>query len=380
MRFAYAVSVAAILAFSAPARADEYVIMKVNNQDISSAEVQHLWEGLFPAGQAPAFETVKPDVRERVLRAMMAEKLLYAEAIKQGADKSEKLQRELEDVKKKLVVRTFLDAKTADLITEADLKHEYDAMVASVKDDKEVRARHILTATEKEAKEAKKKLDAGKSFEEVARDSSKDPGSAKQGGDLGYFTKDKMVKEFADAAFSMKKGEISGPVKSAFGYHIIKVEDVRKVTAPTFNEVKDQLRGKLQEKKLNDYIAGLVKSADIKTFDVKGKEVPFNRNLTDSSDVKPAKIEEKKVEEKPAKTDDKKAEEKTAAETKPVKAEEKKSDDKKAEKAEKTTKSEEKKTDKPLKADDKKTDKSAKAEPAEPTSKVDPAEKVEKTN
>jgi len=82
----------------------------------------------------------------------------------------------------------------------------------------------------------------------VARDFSKDPGSAKQGGDLGYFTRDKMVKEFGDAAFSMKKGEISGPVKSSFGYHIIKVEDTRKVTAPTFNEVKDQIKAKLQEK------------------------------------------------------------------------------------------------------------------------------------
>jgi peptidyl-prolyl cis-trans isomerase C len=377
MRFAYAVSIAAILAFSAPARADEYVIMKVNNQDVSSAEVQHLWDGLFPAGQAPAFETVKPDVRERVLRAMMAEKLLYAEAIKQGADKSEKLQRELEDIKKKLVVRTFLDIKTADLITDADLKREYDAMVSSMKDDKEVRARHILTATEKEAKEAKKKLDSGKSFEEVARDNSKDPGSAKQGGDLGYFTKDKMVKEFADAAFSMKKGEVSNPVKSSFGYHIIKVEDVRKVTAPTFNEVKDQLRGKLQEKKLNDYIADLVKSADIKTFDAKGKEMPFNRNLAEplAEQPKPAKVEEKKAEEKPAaKPEEKKAEEKPAAEAKPVKAEEKKVEEKKSDEKpakteeKKSVKAEEKKAEKPLKADEKK------AEPAEKS------EKAEKTN
>ena len=289
MRFVHAVSLAALLTFSAPVFADEYVMMKVNNQDISSAEVQHMWEGLFPQGQAPAFDTTKPEMRERILRAMMAEKIIYGEAIKQGVDKSDKLQKELEDVKKKLVVRTFLDSKTADMVTDADLKKDYDTMIANAKDEKEVHARHILLASEADAKEAKKKIDAGKSFEDVAKDFSKDAASAKQGGDLGYFTKDKMVKEFADAAFAMKKGEVSGPVKSSFGYHIIKVEDVRKVVQPTFNEVKDQLKAKEQEKKLNDYIGGLVKSADVKVFDAKGKEMPFNKNLPDDSKAaKPA--------------------------------------------------------------------------------------------
>ncbi|MES2985415.1 MAG: peptidylprolyl isomerase [Pseudomonadota bacterium] len=279
MRLKHALLMATFLTFSVPALADEYVIMKVNNQDVTSSDVQHLWEGLFPAGQAPAFDTVKADMRDKILRAVMAEKLLYGEAIKQGVDKSEKLQKELEDVKKKLVVRTFLDAKTTDMITEADLKKDYDATIATMKDEREVRARHILLATEADAKDAKKKLDSGKSFEEVARDYSKDPGSAKQGGDLGYFTKDKMVKEFADAAFSMKKGEVSGPIKSSFGYHIIKVEDTRKVAVPTFNDMKDELRAKLQEKKLNDYITTLVKQADVKAFDAKGKELPFNKNM-----------------------------------------------------------------------------------------------------
>ena len=269
----------ALLAFSAPALADEYVMMKVNGQDVSSSDMQRMWEGLFPEGQAPAFDSVKPEMKERLLRGAMAEKILYGEAVKQGVDKSEKVQRELADVKNKLVVRTFLDTKTADMISEADLKKEYDALAASTKDEKEVRARHILLATEADAKEAKKKLDAGKLFEDVAKDFSKDAGSAKNGGDLGYFTKDKMVPEFANAAFALKKGEVSGPVKSTFGYHIIKAEDTRKVTTPAYAEMKDQLRAKLQDKKLNDYIGGLVKSADVKVFDAKGKEIPFNKNL-----------------------------------------------------------------------------------------------------
>lgn len=313
MHFTRTVSLIALLAFAAPAMAvDEYVIMKVNSQDVSSSDVQRMWEGLFPAGEAPAFDTVKTDMRERILRAVMAERIIYAEAVKQGVDKSDKLQRELADVKNKLVVRTFLDTKTADMITEADLKKEYEAMTAATKDEKEVRARHILLATEAEAKDAKKKIDGGKSFEEVAKDFSKDAASAKQGGDLGYFTKDKMVPEFANVAFGLKKGEVSGPVKSSFGYHIIKVEDSRKVVAPTYNEMKDQLRGKLQEKKLNDYIAGLVKSSDVKVFDAKGKETPFNKNLPEQQAAPAVKAAAEPV--KPA--DVKKPAEATPAEVK----------------------------------------------------------------
>lgn len=326
MRFITTVSMLALLAFAAPSFAeDEYVIMKVSGQDVSSAEVQHMWEGLFPAGQVPAFETTKPEMRDRILRALMAEKILYGEAVKQGVDKSPKLLADLEDVRKKLIVRSYLDSKSADLITDSDLKKEYDVMVSAMKDEKQIHARHILLATEEEAKDVKKKLDAGKKFEEMARDYSKDPGSAKNGGDLGNFTRDKMVKEFADAAFAMKKGEISGPVKSGFGYHIIKIEEISKVTPPTYNEVKDQLRGKLQEKKLNDFISGLVKSADVKVFDPKGKELKFDRNLIPLSD-------------KSAKLADEPKTEKTEKIEKPEKAD-------KSEKSDKPTKSE--KADKP---------------------------------
>ena len=286
MRFATTVSLLAFLTFATPALADDYIVMKVNNQDVSSSEVQHFWEGLLPQGTAPAFDTVKPDVRDKVLRGIMAEKLIYSEAIKQGVDKSDAVQRQLEDLKKKLIVRTFLDTKWADSITDADLKKEYDNEVSAVKDEKEVHVRHILLPSEQEAKDARKKITEGKSFEEVAREYSKDATSAKQGGDLGYFTKNNPIgKDFSDAMFSLKKGEISQPIKSPFGWHIIKVEDSRKVTPPSFADSKDEIRAKLQEKKLNDYVLGLVKSADVKVFDAKGKEVSFDKAMpADKSD------------------------------------------------------------------------------------------------
>lgn len=273
------ISAPVLAAEEAPKTAD-YVIMKVDGQEITKGEVDRLWSGLFPAGQAPAFDAIEPQMREKILRGVMTERLLQNEAMKAGIDKSAAVQKELEEIKRKLVVRNFLESKTA-TITDADLKREYDALVVSLRDQKEVHARHILVASEAEAKDVKKKLDDGKKFEELAKEYSKDPGSAKQGGDLGYFTKEKMVKEFADAAFKMKKGEVSAPVKSQFGWHIIKVDDNRPVTIPTYNAVKEQLRQGLQEKKLAEYIKGLVKSAEVEVFDAKGKEVPFSKDIVE---------------------------------------------------------------------------------------------------
>lgn len=270
-----------MLALASPAFADDYVMMKVNNTDITKSEVEAMWAGLFPPSQAPAFDAIKPEMRDKVLRGIMTEKLLAAEGNKAGLDKSPEVTKQLEEAKNKLVIKALLDQKTGDVVTDADLKKEYDSMVADMRDEKEVRARHILVASEKDAKDAKAQIDGGKKFEDVAKEYSKDPGSAKQGGELGYFTKDKMVKEFADAAFKLKKGEVSDPVKSPFGWHVIQVEDIRKVQAPTFNEAKDTLKARLQEKKLNEYIKSLVKTANVTVYDTKGQEVKFSKDMPD---------------------------------------------------------------------------------------------------
>ena len=275
---------AALLAFALPAAAaEDYVMLKVNKVDVPKSEVEAMWAGLFPPGAAPELDQVKPEMRDKILRGVMTEKLLLAEARKQNIDQSPEVIKQLEDLKKKLVVKTFLDQKTSDMISEADLRREYDAMVKSMRDEKEMRARHILVATQEEAKDVKAKLADGKNFDALAKQYSKDPGSAQQGGDLGYFTADKMVKEFADAAFTLKKGEVSDPVKTGFGWHIIKVEDVRKMTVPTFNQAKDTLRARLQDKKLGEYIRGLVKDADVTLYDAKGKEVAFTKEVKDAN-------------------------------------------------------------------------------------------------
>lgn len=274
----------AALAFISTASAtwaDDYIVLKVGQQDITAAEVQHTWESLFPAGSAPVFDTVNESVRQNVLRGIITEKLVMQEALKQNLDKSDAVLREIKMAKQKIILRHFLDGKTEGLISEDVVKAEYERFVRTQKDEKEIRARHILVASEKEAKELAEKIESGEPFEKVAKEFSKDPGTAKQGGDLGYFTKDKMVKEFAEAAFDLDAGNVSAPVKSPFGWHIIKVEDKRAVTIPTYHEAKDAIKTRLQEAKLNSYMQQLLKAADISYFDAKGKQIPFNKDAAE---------------------------------------------------------------------------------------------------
>lgn len=127
----------------------------------------------------------------------------------------------------------------------------------------QVKASHILVADENTANEVKKKIDNGADFAELAKEYSKDTANSNKGGDLGYFTKDKMVKEFADKAFSMKKGEVSEPVKTSYGYHIIKVDDKK----DTADSLKDDISKALNDKKYSDYLTKLFNKANVVTED-----------------------------------------------------------------------------------------------------------------
>lgn len=268
---------ALLSATSSFAYADDYVMLKVNNDDVSASEVEAAWKSLFPSPDAPALGSVEAKVRDNVLRGIATERLLYGEAVKQGIDKSPAVAEQLEMLRKKLVVKQLLESKTKDVVKEEDIKREYDRLVAKQKGQMEVRARHILVGSEAEAKAIKARLDKGEAFEKLAAEASKDPGSAKEGGDLGYFTQGKMVKSFSDAAFALEKGKISEPVKSDFGWHIIKVEDKRAVAAPAFADVKAQVATSLQEKALTTYVQQLIEQSTVKVFDKDGKELPFKK-------------------------------------------------------------------------------------------------------
>jgi peptidyl-prolyl cis-trans isomerase C len=278
----------ALLISASAFAADDYVILEVGDREIKQSEVETIWQGLFPAGAAPEFDAVEEPIRQNVLRGVASEYLLYNEALSAKADKDEAVLRKIEEAKRKLVVRHYIEEKSDELISEADIKAEYEAMKGKASNEEEVRARHILVDTEDKAKELQAKLKDGADFEKLAKDNSKDPGSKTQGGDLGYFTKGKMVPEFSDAAFELKEGAISNPVKTGFGWHIIKLEDRRKVQPPKFEEAREEIKSKLVEKKLNDYVNRLVDQTDITYYGADGSKRELSKMPDPSKDKRAA--------------------------------------------------------------------------------------------
>ena len=150
--------------------------------------------------------------------------------------------------------------------TDEAMKKVYEDASKQITGEQEVHARHILVETEDEAKAVKAELEKGADFAELAKKKSKDPG-ASDGGDLGFFTKDQMVPEFSAVAFALEPGKISDPVKTQFGWHIIKVEEKRNRKAPDFDQVKGQIETYVTRKAQADYVAKLRETAKVERMD-----------------------------------------------------------------------------------------------------------------
>ncbi|MDX2074245.1 MAG: peptidylprolyl isomerase [Alphaproteobacteria bacterium] len=283
-RFRNLLLAATLVVSTAALAAGDYPIVKYGNEEIKLSEVLETWKTLFPGGNAPDFKTFDENIRQNVLRGMVSEKLLYKEALKAGYDKNPVVKKRMEEMQRQIVLQSYMEAKAKDLLTDEELKKVYDEKVKNSAGVEEVRARHILVKTEEEAKKIAEELKKGGDFEKIAREQSTDKGSGAQGGDLGWFTKDKMVAEFADAAFGLKKGAVSAPVKSGFGWHIIKLEDRRAVKPASFEESKEELRGEATEKAVDEYVSGLLKNAKVKYYDENGKELPFDATAKPSGD------------------------------------------------------------------------------------------------
>jgi peptidyl-prolyl cis-trans isomerase C len=161
----------------------------------------------------------------------------------------------------------YFEKNVTSAVTETEAKKVYDEQVGKIPPQDEIRARHILVATLDEAKEVVELIRRGDDFAEVAKAKSKDTGSGAQGGDLGYFTRGQMVKPFEDAAFALKAGEMSEPVESQFGWHVIKVEDVRQKPLPTYESVKDRILAALFQRKAQEVVFGLRGKANIEVVD-----------------------------------------------------------------------------------------------------------------
>ncbi len=279
----------------------DYVVIKIDGDDIRNSEVQEIWKGLFQGSTPPDFSSFDETIRQNVLRGLISERLIYKEATKAGFDKNEEVKKRIESLQKQLIMQAFMESKSKAMVTDEQIKAAYDEKAAANKGQEEVKARHILVATEAEAKKITEELKKGGDFEKIAKEKSTDKASGTNGGDLGWFTKDKMVPEFADAAFKLKKGEVSAPIKTAFGWHIVKLEDRRPLQMASLEESKEMLKAELTNKAVQTYVEGLLKASSIKYFDETGKEKEFSRTLAAPKDGEKTE-NSKPVETKPADT------------------------------------------------------------------------------
>ncbi|WP_439271200.1 peptidylprolyl isomerase [Pseudochrobactrum sp. HB0163] len=235
------------------------VLATVNGVKLTQGEVDQASNDLDPQ-----FSRLPDDQRRlAALAALVDIKVLAAAAKAEKLDDGAEFKQRIEFLKDRALHNEYFQKEVVDKITEEQVRARYDKEIAAMPAKNEVRARHILVKTEDEAKAIIKKLEGGAKFEDLAKENSTD-GSAAQGGDLGYFGEGMMVPEFEKAAFALDVGAFTKePVKSQFGYHIIKLEDKRQQQPPAFDQVKDQVRSIIIREKYIEMVKKLRDAAKI---------------------------------------------------------------------------------------------------------------------
>ena len=221
----------------------------VNGKAVPKARMDMLAQQLAAAGRP-----VTPEMQTQLREEVVTREVFMQEAQKQGIDKSDEFKAQIELARQAILIRKlFENYAKANPVTDADVQAEYDKFVAA-NGGKEYKARHILVETEDQAKKIMADLKKGAKFEDIAKKQSKDPGSGANGGDLDWANPAGFVPEFSEAMIKLKKGETTpAPIKTQFGWHIIRVDDIRQAQLPKLEEVKPQITQQLQQQRLQKY-------------------------------------------------------------------------------------------------------------------------------
>lgn len=237
-------------------------VAAVNGKNITQKQYQHHLKQR-QAQNAQQGKKAAPVNRQVILDELINREVLLQEAKKKKLHKDKKVKAQLEQSKNNILIQALIaKSPAAKPISDKELKEIYDKQIGSA-DPKEYKARHILVKEEAKAKKLIEELNDGADFEELAKKESTGP-SGKNGGDLGWFSAAQMVPTFSKAAAKLKKGTHSQkPVKTRFGFHIIKLEDSRKRELPKFEDVKNQIKPVIQNKRLQEYVVKLRSKAKI---------------------------------------------------------------------------------------------------------------------
>lgn len=250
-------SAALVALLAAPAFAQNIAV--VNGKPVPTSRVDALKQQVEASGRP-----VTPEVLAQIKEELIAREVFIQEAKKRGLDASDEYKNQIELARQTILIRQlFNEFQKKNPVTDADIKAEYDKFVAA-NGGKEYRARHILVEKEDEAKALIADIKKGAKFEDLAKKASKDPGSGANGGDLDWAAAGSYVPEFSGAMTKLEKGQMTDtPIKSQFGFHIIRVDDVREAQLPKLEEVKPQISQQLQQQKLGTFQQDLRAKAKI---------------------------------------------------------------------------------------------------------------------
>jgi len=221
----------------------------VNGKAVPKTRMEALAQQVARSGRP-----ITPDVEAQIKEEVIAREIFMQEAQKRGLDATDDYKAQIELAKQTILIRElFSKFQETNAVSDADIQAEYDKFVAA-NGGKEYRARHILVETEAQANAILASLKKNGKFEDIAKKQSKDPGSGANGGDLDWAAAGNYVKEFSDAMVALKKGETSSaPVKSQFGFHIIRLDDVREAQLPKLEDVKPQIAQQLQQQRMANF-------------------------------------------------------------------------------------------------------------------------------
>ncbi len=239
---------AALLALAAlPVQAQNVAI--VNGKPVPTSRVDALAAQIAKSGRP-----VTPDLNAQIKEEVITREVFMQEAQKRGLDATDDFKTQLDLARQAILIRElFTDYQKKNPVTDAEVKAEYDKFVAA-NGGKEYRARHILVPKEEEAKAIIASLKKGGKFDDIAKKQSKDPGSGAKGGDLDWANPSSYVPEFSKALLALKKGQLTdAPVKSQFGWHVIRLDDVREAQLPKFEDVKPQITQQMAQQKLAQF-------------------------------------------------------------------------------------------------------------------------------
>lgn len=244
----------------------ENIVAKYSGGNVTDEQVMKQFKPMLDVqedAKGKSFKDLDPKLKEALVRSYINAKLLDEEAKKQKVKDSKEFKEKLAAVEQQMMQQVLIEQFLEKNVTKAKIDKEYATLVSQVKGQQEVRTSHILLDSEEKAKEVKGKLDKSGNFEELAKSFSKDQGSKVKGGDIGYTLRGQLVPEYETKAFAMSKGQISDPVKSQFGWHIIKLIDKRDAKAPSKEQAEMGIRQKLSKEAMDKYFEDLSKNAKV---------------------------------------------------------------------------------------------------------------------